>query len=164
MPVRSRFAATLVAFSALIGLLALSEPARAQARSPRLQVTVALVDRLPQTVASDPALVVRGQAGREREIILLPAASADAESLASAVFTLLLARQLERDHPRAGGLLRVRSRTFPAAWARSEIPRAARVIERLRGAPLDEFPGIGTARALDLYLPRAHVVARLDRS
>jgi hypothetical protein len=125
----------------------------------RFGVLVVLVDRLPGNAgASDAAVVLRRPGESPREVILLPAASADGEALASAVFKLLLTRQVEGVEPRGRSSLRVPDRTIPAAWQNTDLPRAERFVQRLRSANVQPVRGVGMARSLPLFLPHRPII------
>jgi len=118
----------------------------AQARRPtRVAVTVALVDQLPDSV-----VILRRRNVEPLDVILLQSA-ADARQLSSAVYDLLTVRQVSGDTADAPSRMRVRARqrTTP----RPVLPWAARVMAHLRQAEPRQIPGIGTVRAVQIWLP-----------
>ena len=135
----------------------------AQVRSPaRVAVTVAIVDELPpEATPSDPAIIIRNMDDGE-DLILLRSSSADGDVLTAAVFTLMLARQVQRQLPRGSVQLRVAGSSFPSSW-RSERSHAQTFVDSVRTKEASSIPGIGPGRHAKLYLPRNYVVARIGR-
>lgn len=116
----------------------------------RVPVTVVLVERLP--VPGEPFVVQRRPGAAERDVILLPA-DADATLFSEAVQMLLIARQAGGDTPVTAVTLRVRpqrGRTAP----RPVFPWAQRVLADLRRAEARPVEGVGTAPAVEIWLPR----------
>lgn len=123
-------------------------------RSTHSRAVVALVEQLPApAMASDIALVRRQGPGKP-DLILLPRAKASGESLASAAFLLIVAR--ERQAAGAGPSkaydVRVATPRVPAAWRTGNLVRAQKWALRLLQAPARPLPGIGRVPALDVPL------------
>src|SRR5205807_2418355 len=82
-----------VAFVSTVFLCPSPLPAQSPNNSERLPVAVILVDRLPKVASSSDIALVRGPSRSGGPVrILLPAQTADGESLASAIFLLRAAR------------------------------------------------------------------------
>lgn len=124
----------------------------------RSRATVALVDQLPERQQHYDALVVQS---RNTSLILLPRGRATVEVFDSAVRSLLFDNVSQRSRPRASRarergevVLGIRRSTAPADWASRNHPRAQRVVDSLRVAPLRSVGRFGRARTVSFYLPR----------
>jgi hypothetical protein len=116
----------------------------------RVPLTIALVQVLPH--GSAPYEIQRRTSGEVRDVVLL-AESATAEQLSDAVRGVLTARLVDGDAATHARTLRTRPRGSRAAQ-RPPFPWAHRVLADLRRAPLHTMAGIGTVRAVRIWLPR----------
>jgi hypothetical protein len=127
----------------------------AQARRPtRVAVTVALVDRLPDSVS-----ILRRKNVEPLDVILLHT-SADARQLSSAVYDLLMVRQVGGDTAETPGRMRVRANQ---RGTRPVLPWAERVMAHLRRAEPRAIRGVGTVRAVQIWLPPQYLRNRPAR-
>lgn len=129
--------------------LAAQQPSAARAEnrpSMRVPVTVALVETLPGGIRRFE--IVRDP--QARDVILLPENASNAD-LSAAVHTLFMTRLRSGDA--ASQSTRLRS-NGPVPGR--NIPWAGRVLRDLRHAPTRSLAGIGTARAVDIWLPATH--------
>lgn len=117
----------------------------------RVAVTVALVESLPVRDAS--ALILRRPHEEDRDVILLPARTANGERLASAAFTLLIARDRAGDTAAVASMLPVRedARGQPLGDAMARYLDVT--VARLRAAPRRAVAGVGHVPAVSVYLP-----------
>src|ERR1044072_6523672 len=122
---------------------------RAPARVP---VTVALVE---SALPGNESWVVQRRPDVSPADVILLRTTADAGQLAEAVRTLLVIRQADGDRPTVGRTLRIRPRQRHRGAAR-EIPWIPRVWADLRRAKPREVAGLGTVRAVDIWLPPQH--------
>jgi hypothetical protein len=113
----------------------------------RVPLTIALVQVLPHPSA--PYEIQRRPSG---DVVLVPE-SATAEQLSDAVRGVLTARLVEGDTARHGSSVRVRPRR-PNSAQRPAFPWAQRVLGDLRRAPVQSVAGVGTVRAVKIWLPR----------
>jgi hypothetical protein len=123
----------------------------------RVPLTIALTDVLPHPSA--PYELQRRTAGEVRDVLLL-AKSATAEQLSDAVRGVLTARLVEGDTATHASSVRVRPHR-PGSVHRPAFPWAQRVLADLHRAPERSVAGIGTVRAVTIWLPRQ---ARAGRS
>ena len=122
-------------------------------------VTIALVDRLEDPSAG--AMILRRRHEAPRDVILLARSSANAERLSAAVASLLIARQQHGDIPRQDAKVAVLADRGPQRWATTEVPRAQRVLARLRRVQSGrEIAGVGRLPAVDIYLRSVRVTPR----
>lgn len=134
----------------LLLLVLCLRPAAIQAQEShrtRVPVTIALVEHLPAPDA--PFVLLRRTADAGGDVILLPA-NADAAVLSQAVRALVLVRGREGDIASAPALLRF---SAPGRGARA-LPWASRVLADARRAAPRVIDGIGTAAAVQVWLPR----------
>jgi hypothetical protein len=125
-------------------------PGAAQVSRPsRVPATIVIVERLPVVGAS--FLVLRRASAAPRDVILLPA-GADARMLSEAVQTLLVARQAGGDTTTASATLRVRPQRGRTSQ-RPVLPWAQRVLNDLRRAEARPVEGVGSAPAVEIWLP-----------
>jgi hypothetical protein len=103
-------------------------------------------------VADASAVVMRRYNESPHDVILLQSSAADAALLISAVFVLLVARELEGDSPRTSSILRVSREQAPREWQISEEGRAKEVVSRVLRAAPREVPGVGRVSAVDISL------------
>jgi hypothetical protein len=129
-------------------------------QSARVPVTVVLVDALADPSAT--AMIVRQPAAGD--FVLMRGDRASGDILASAIFTLLVVREVSGDVPSTAMTTRVTNAAPPAAWQRSEVPRATRAVERLQDAEPQLVPGFGIRRAVTLYLPRHVLKGKLKQT
>jgi len=125
-------------------------------------VTAALVAKLPLGNRDYVAAVLRRDRVHGGDVILLPASSASASSLDAAVRTLLYDHEIlmsgRQRHDRDDGgerTLGVRLSQPTAEWKKRMTPRAQRVVDSLRDAPLVTIDGIGSVRAVTFHTPAA---------
>lgn len=151
-----RFARTSCFIGVLTGALWQSVVAQQTPTAPRaptrVPAAVALTDSLP--VPGAPYLILRNPGGSRRDVILLPT-GADAALLSDAVRTLLAARQAGGDTAAETATLRLRPRS--GIPPRRGFPWAARVMADVRRAAPGPVPGVGSARAVEIWLPRQNV-------
>lgn len=146
----------------ILGAVLVPQSSHAQ-NAIRSRVVVALVEALPEPAENaDVALVIRALKGQP-DVILLPA-SADGRSLASATFTLLIARQTEPTSVTRAHSLRVPNHAVPTAWRTGEVDRAHQWVKRLQLAPPREISGVGMVRSIDLYLSNRPIAKMTSRS
>lgn len=139
----------MLAPAALYGQQA--DSVRTGRRAPtRVPLTIALVQVLPHRSA--PYAIQRRTSGEVRDVVLL-AESATAEQLSDAVRGVLTARLVDGDTVTRAGTVRVRLHG-PGATPRPPFPWAQRVLADLRRAPLRTVAGVGTVRAVKIWLPR----------
>lgn len=127
-------------------------PAQPTMNSPaprRVAVTVVLLDRLPQTDA--PFVIQRRPDVAPRDLILLRSDATGAQ-LADAVHSLLMIRQASGDTSAAAVTMRMRPNR-PLRGPRTQFPWIQRVLSDLKRAEFREVPGIGRARAVEIWLP-----------
>lgn len=117
-------------------------------RERRVPVTIIVSDRVP----SDSRFVVQRvpAAARRDRIVLRP--DATGEDLMVAINTLLSARQIEGDAPSVERTLRIRP-TQASNSRRVPYPWVARVLTDVRQSTPADVPGIGQARAVQIWLP-----------
>lgn len=125
---------------------------RLAARPSRVPVGVALVDRLPEAEAR--AVVLRRRDVEPNDVILLARESATGDHLAAAVASLLVVRKQAGQYPISDATISVKG-DAPTAWAETELPRAERIVARLRDGQPRELAGIGTVPTVTLWL-KAH--------
>ncbi len=119
----------------------------------RVPVTIVLVNQLPHN-AAEPFLVQRRANANEHDVILLRASSATPKNLEEALQTILTARQAGGDLPVVSGTYRLRPGAHAGApTKRRAIPWAGRVLADLRRAEPRDVPGVGLARAVQVWLP-----------
>lgn len=146
----TRILGVLVAAVTLLHVTGAGQAATAPGAPTRVPVTIALVEQLP--VQGAPFVVERRPDAAQRDVILLPA-GADAALLTEAVQMLLVARQAGGDTPTTAATMRVRpqrARITP----RPIFPWAHRVLSDLRRADARPVDGVGTVRAVEIWLPR----------
>ena len=131
----------------------LAELHRREEMARRVPVTIALVDELPAP-DSIPVMILRRSNVAPYDVILVRRISGDADQLAAAVLHLLVIRDRSGDTASVSGTFRLpKARRGPRAWDRLERPRMAQVLARLRQSRPGEVPGVGAARATEIYLP-----------
>lgn len=139
-----------ILLAALFGTSTASAQApRASSPPTRVPVTIALVEQLPHPDA--PFVILRRVDEAEHDVILLPA-DADAQQLSLAVQALLTARSVAGDTAESPATIRVRPRSGDAG-AHRQFPWIARVHGDLRRAAHRQIPGVGSARAVVIWLP-----------
>lgn len=148
--------------SALLLLVATVQPIHAQRDGLHHgNVVVALVTTLPDAMDGDVGVIRRGPAAADT--ILLRTRGADGEALAAAVFKLLAARQLMGDLASMPMAVRVASSAVPAAWRRSEVARAAKVIRQLHASSPRVLPGLGIAYVTTIQVANRRVLSNARR-
>jgi len=131
-------------------------PQRASTQQPRIRTpkqvvaTVAMVDSLP--FPGVPFVVQRRPDRTPRDLILVRA-SATPNELSDAVWTLLNARRAGGDYPIAKAMVRMRPGQ-QSPKLRKQFPGTPGVLGRLHSAKPRAIEGIGTARAVAIWLPR----------
>lgn len=138
----------------LAGLLHLAQPTPAPAQSrptaTRVPVTVALADR---PLRRDAAYEIHREAdGVPHDLILLRRDS-DAGQLSTAVRALMRIREVRGDVPTASAVMQTRKKEARED-ARTPFPWAQRVIDDLQTAAPKELRGVGSLRAVEIWLPR----------
>ncbi len=117
-------------------------------REGRLPVTIVVSDRVP----SDSRFVVHRVPNAARRDRIVLRSDATGEDLMAAINTLLSARQIEGDIPSVERTLRIRP-THASNSRRAPYPWVARILTDLRQAAPTDVPGIGRARAVQIWLP-----------
>lgn len=151
-------------------LLTLSDRAHAQAypgaaRGPsaqaptRVPITVVLRDTTDQNASYQ---ILRRAGSAPLDVIVLTG-TADAVTLSDAIFDLLLVRRTQGDTASRDGAVRLRR--SPRNPGDARIPRypwAQRVVNDLRRAEVRDVEGVGTVRAVVIWLPpqRSHRTPR----
>jgi hypothetical protein len=115
----------------------------------RVPVTIVLMERLAQ--ADAPFVIERRPNLAPRDVIVMRA-DATADQLSDAVRSLLTIRQASGDTAATQATMRMR-RQSAAAQNRRAFPWVRRVLADLRQAPEKHVPGIGRARAVEIWLP-----------
>jgi len=138
----------------LAGLLDLAQPALTSAQSrptaTRVPVTIALAD---QPLRRGAVFEIRREAeGVPYDVILLRR-DADAEQLSIALRALMKIRQVRGDVPTSSAVMQTR-RHGTRQDARNAFPWAQRVLDDLRTAAPKQLRGVGTLRAVEIWLPR----------
>jgi hypothetical protein len=128
---------------------AAAQPATASSPPTRVAVTIALVEQLPHPGA--PFVILRRVNEAEHDVILLPA-DADAQQLSLAVQALLTARSVAGDTAESPATIRVRPHAREAG-AHRQFPWIARVHGDLQRAAHRPIRGVGSARAVVIWLP-----------
>lgn len=148
--------------TSLLLLVATVQPIHAQRDGLRHgRVVVALVTTLPDANDGDVGVIRRGPAAPDT--IFLRMSGADGEALAAAVFKLLAARQLMGDLASTPMSVRVASSAVPAAWRRSEVGRAAKVVRQLQASPPRVLPGLGIAYVTTIQIANRRVLSNARR-
>lgn len=124
-------------------------------RRPRVPVMIALSEALPQEGAGYTIYRNPGQA--QRDVILLRA-DADERVLSEAVRALLAARRYDGDRAVATSMLRARRPLAVREQAPAALPWAARVLRDLRAANPRSIEGVGTVKAVEIWVPRQNGV------
>jgi hypothetical protein len=119
-----------------------------RAAGPRVPVTVAIAEALPDTSVH---YVILRKPGRSHSDVILLRSDADETILSDAVRTLLVTRRHQGDIPINPAMLRA----VPASDARGAVlPWATRVLNDVRAATARHVEGVGSARAVEIWLPR----------
>jgi hypothetical protein len=79
--------------------------------------------------------------------------SASGALLVQAALELSATRERLGDDSQSSGTMRVSGMRPDARVSETQVPRADKIITRLRGLPIQVLPGIGHARAGVIYLP-----------
>jgi hypothetical protein len=142
------------AIAAAIALLTATRDVDAQSsrvyRPARVPAAVVLVDRLPVPGAQ---FVVQRRPDLNHADVILLLPSAGPSELSDAVRTLITARQAGGDFPIDKATIRMRPK--PGAQpARRIFPWSERVLTDLHGATPRAVSGLGTVRAIEIFLPR----------
>ena len=135
--------------------LVLGTPARGSAQQimpARVPVTLVMVNELP---AADGAFRIERRTAQPGDVIFVRA-DATKDQLSDAVRSLLVVRQVAGDIPTQAATMRMRPRQTHAAFTRREFPWMPRVLADLRRAEPRDVPGLGHARALQIWLPPQH--------
>jgi len=121
-------------------------------QSTRVPVTVALLDRMP--LLGSATVIQRRMNSEPQDFILLQADSANSIRLSAAVQDLLTIRRVQGDQTPADFITRVRMAEGAPGLTRRELPWAQRVINDVRRTDPQEIAGLGTVRAVKIWLPR----------
>lgn len=130
-------------------LPAQSEPS-VNTRHSRVPVTIAIAEGFPHP---DVPYVIYRTPGRVRQDVILLRGDADAQTVSEAVRTLLLTRRQGGDLSSSPSLLRSR-RSKDGPGGSVPLPWAPRVLDTLHAANVGEIQGIGSVRAVEIWLPR----------
>jgi hypothetical protein len=137
----------------IVPLSSRSLGAQQGSRTPtRVPVTVALVERT-ENYGGDPVVLLRRTDLSPRDVILLREDTATGKQLSEAVLDLLNIRGQMGDTASMTAAVRVRPHTGAPGRARRELPWAQRVVNDVRKAELQTIPGVGTVRAVQIWLP-----------
>lgn len=117
-------------------------------QSSRVPVTVALSEN---RAAGSRFVVQRNPGAAHRDVVVL-APDASADEFSDAVRALLTARQREGDVPGSKQTLRTRPNQA-SNKRRPAFPWAARVLADLRRSNHTEVDGVGSVRAIQIWLP-----------
>jgi hypothetical protein len=133
-------------------------PAEGSAQKPvrtpkRVAATVAIVDNLP---VSGVSFVVQRRPGRTPTDLILLRPSATAAEFSDAIRTLASARAADGDYPIEGATVRMRPHQN-SQIARKDFAWTPGVLARLRKAKPRTVDGVGTVRAVAIWLPKQHV-------
>ncbi len=138
----------------LAGLLQLGQPALTSAQSQptatRVPVTIALSD---SPLRRNAAFEIRRETGQVPYDVILLRRDADAEQLSIALRALMEIRQVRGDIPTSSAVMQSRKQRIRED-ARTTFPWAQRVIDDLRTAAPKQLRGIGSLRAVEVWLPR----------
>lgn len=152
----------LLALSTLLAAPHLPAQAAPQVAG-REPVVVALVEGTTEGTAT--AEILRSLHGLPHDVIVLTDGKRPGYALASALFSLLVAREVQGDTTTSSARVRVPQGTVPHAWlGNGEMARAIATVERLRTMPARTLPGVGQARVLTLQLPKGALRGRLART
>ncbi|MDQ3605446.1 MAG: hypothetical protein M3418_04560 [Gemmatimonadota bacterium] len=148
---------SILLITALVGQIGMgplfAQQQTGSSRAPtRVPVTIALVDQLPQ--ADAPFMVQRRPDVAPHDVILLRS-TADAKQLSEAIHALLVIRQAGGDTATSRATMRMRPQQ-PQQGARPEFPWVPRVMADLRRAEPKQIAGVGTVRAVEIWLPPQH--------
>lgn len=145
---RARTTALLAVLMILPAVTADAQRAQeARAGRARVPLTIALVTTLPHPGA--PFEIIRRPTGADRDVVLVTG-GATAETLSDAIRGVLTARYASGDTAANATVLRVRPQTVDL---RPVYPWATRVLADLQRAPLRSVDGVGTVRAVRIWLP-----------
>ena len=123
----------------------------------RIPVTVVLSNRLPP---ASRFIVQRSPSPEHRDVIMLAEDANEAE-LGAAIVTLLKTRQRGGDSPSQRQTLRIRPERSSILF-RPAFPWVGRVLSDLRRADRIELEGVGSVRAVKIWLP-AQTSGRLPK-
>jgi hypothetical protein len=119
----------------------------------RVPVSIGLVPDLPQpAISSDQAVVLRRVYEVPPDVVLIREPG-DGKAIASAIFTLVAARQVQGETVSRDVMLRVPPSESPPTRA-DDVRRAEALAQRLRVAPAAHVPGVGRVPTVVVYLPR----------
>lgn len=136
-----------------------AQPSSFPGREP---VMVALLDGT-QGIAT--AEIVRARRGLPNDVIVLTDGKRAGRTLASAIFSLLVAREVQGDTAARTASVRVPQGMVPQTWLdNGEMARAIATVERLRTMPPRTLPQVGQARVLTIHLPKGALRGRLTNS
>lgn len=122
---------------------------RLSANPKRVPVVVVLMDRLPD--AQSRATVLRRRDMDPNDVIVLARGSATGDHLAAAVASLQVVRKQAGQYPSSDATISVQG-DAPTAWVGTEVPRADRILARLRETQPREVHGVGNVPAVTLWL------------
>ncbi len=162
---RQLLASLLLTFALPLGAQTMTseanpEAVRTKELARRVEVRVALVDKLP--IESSAPLISRQ--GSQGDFILMDRASMSREGLARAVYHLALLRDIQGDTARLAGNIRV-----PASkGADRMLAREGKVIDgmlaRIESADVKQLAVGGSGRAISVYLPSKAMKEELNIS
>lgn len=120
----------------------------------RVPVTVVLQDT---TIRPAGYRILRRTDTEPYDVIVLTG-NADAVTLSDAISDLLLVRRVQGDTASGNSSVRLRrSRAVPGSARVPRYPWAQRVVNDLRRAEEQDVRGIGSGRAVQIWLPPQHV-------
>lgn len=119
-------------------------------RPTRVPVTIALRD----TTNPSAGYRILRQAGDAPLDVIILIGKADAVTLSDAISDLLLIRRVQGDSASTDAVIRLRrSHLDPGGVRVSRYPWAHRVVNDLRRADVRDVHGVGTVRAVKIWLP-----------
>ena len=128
-------------------------PGQSELPPTRVPVTVALQDTTDESASYR---ILRRTEAAPFDVIVLTG-KANALMLSDAILELLLVRRAQGDTATSNGAVRLRWSRPNAGSARvPRYPWAQRVVNDLRRADVRDVHGIGTVRAVEIWLPPQH--------
>lgn len=118
-------------------------------RPTRVAATIVLVDSL---AAGTPFRILRRASATPNDVILL-SAGADTSALSAALEELLSMRRAQGDTAQTTGMMRVRHPQGTSGQRPHKFPWVTRVLNDLHMAPRRIISGVGTVRAVEIWLP-----------
>lgn len=147
---KQTFAALSCCVILAVGNAIAQQTAQSARPSTRVPVLVAITNT--PNLSQQPFMVLRRAGGAAGDVIVLREGTASAAQLSQAVYMLLASRRTEGDTAQTVKAFGGEVRTAEGQPAR-ELPWAQRVIDDVRNAQPRAVPGVGRARAVQIWLP-----------